>query len=283
MGSLKIGVALWSLGNPGTFPEWEKLLDVAAATGVKSVQPWSVDEKKWDVVCALDPDRCATPRQRTEVRKACEKRGLAISGFCAQLAGPHELGGFGDTDAELPARVEKTIKALRFAAELGSPIVTTHIGPIPEDPADPVYGRFVKSIATVMKDAEKSGGIFALETGQESAACLKRFIEDVGSKNLKVNFDPANMLDRGVVEGVKILGPLIVHTHAKDRHPKTGKPTVGEGAVPWKEYIAELKKIGYDGWYALEDESAGHALEHKTGEHSISESIEIGRKFLEGF
>ncbi len=283
MGSLKLGVALWSLGNPGTFPEWEKLLDAAASTGVKAVQPWSVDEKKWNVVCALDPDRCATPRQRTEVRKACEKRGLAISAFCAQLAGPHELGGFGDSDAELGFRVEKTIKALRMAAEIGSPIVTTHIGPIPESSEDPVYGRFVKSIATVMKDAERSGGIFALETGQESAQCLKRFIEDVGSKNLKVNYDPANMLGKGVVEGVEILAPYIVHTHAKDKHPKTGKPTVGQGDVPWTEYLAALKKIGYDGWYAIEDESGGHGLEHKTGEYSVLESVTIGRKFLEQF
>jgi len=283
MGNLKIGVALWSLGNPPTFPEFEKLLDVTASTGVKAVQPWCVDEKKWKVVCALDPDRCATPKQRADVRKACEKRGLEISGFCAQLAGPKELGGFGDDDAEIKSRVDKTIKALRLAVDVGAPIVTTHIGPIPEDTKDPVYGRFVKNVAAVMKDADKYGGIFALETGQESAACLKRFIEDVGAKNLKVNYDPANMLHRGTVEGVKILADLIVHTHAKDKHPQTGKPTVGQGAVPWDEYLGELKKIGYKGWYAIEDESEGHGLEIPTGEGSVYQSIVSGRKFLEKY
>jgi L-ribulose-5-phosphate 3-epimerase len=273
VGNLKIGVALWSLGNPGTMPEWEKLLDVAASTGVKSVQPWSVDEKKWNVVCALDPDRCATPPQRAAVRKACEKRGLQISGFCAQLAGPKTLGGFGEEDAGLPGRLEKTIRALRFAAEVGAPIVTTHIGPIPEDRNNPGYARFLKSVATVMKDAEKSGGIFALETGQESAAGLKQFIEDIGSPNLKVNYDPANMLKHGTVEGVSVLAPYIVHTHAKDKHPETGKPTVGQGSVPWKDYLAALNKIGYQGWYALEDESGEDAIE----------SVTTGRKFLEQF
>lgn len=274
MGSLKIGVALWSLGNPPTMPEFEAVLDKAVAAGVKAVQPWCVDEKKWSVTCALDPDRCATPKQRADVRKACEKRGLAISGFCAQLAGPKTLGGFGEEDAGLPGRIEKTIKALRFAAEVGSPIVTTHIGPVPEDRSTPAYARFIKSVASVMKDAEKSGGIFALETGQESAAGLKAFIEDIGSPNLKVNYDPANMLKHGPVEGVAILAPYIVHTHAKDKHPETGKPTVGQGAVPWDDYIAALKKIGYDGWYALEDES---------GDHDILASITTGRKFLEKY
>ncbi|HYF50116.1 MAG TPA: sugar phosphate isomerase/epimerase family protein [Planctomycetota bacterium] len=274
MGSLKISVALWSLGTPPTMPEWEKVLDTAASTGVKAVQPWCVDEKKWNLVCAIDPDRCVTAAQRSEIRKACEKRGLAISGFCAQLAGPKTLGGFGEEDAGLPARIEKTKKALRLAAEVGSPIVTTHIGPIPEDRKAPAYARFVKTVGEVMRDAERSGGIFALETGQESAAGLKQFIEDVGSPNLKVNYDPANMLKHGPVEGVSILAKYIVHTHAKDKHPETGKPTVGQGAVPWKDYIAALKKIGYDGWYALEDES---------NDPDVVESITTGRKFLEQF
>jgi len=42
-----------------------------------------------------------------------------------------------------------------------------------------------------------------------------------------VNYDPANMLRHGVVEGVKTLGPWIVHTHAKDHNPETQKATVG--------------------------------------------------------
>src|SRR5437773_337129 len=132
MGSLKIGVALWSLGNAATFEEFEALLDTAALIGVKAVQPWCVDVKKWNLNCVLDPDRCATPPQRAKVRKACAQRGLAISGFCAQVSGPKTLGGFGENDDGLEARLEKTRRALRLAVEIGAPIVTTHIGPIPE-------------------------------------------------------------------------------------------------------------------------------------------------------
>lgn len=274
MGSLKIGVALWSLGPTPTFTEYEHMLDKAAAIGVKAVQPWSVDEKKWNLVCALDPDRCATPAQRSSVRKAAERRGLTISAFCAQLAGPKTLGGFGEEDAGLEVRLEKTRRALRFAADAGSPIVTTHIGPIPHDRESAGYARFLKSVISVMKVAEKCGAIFALETGQESAAGLKQFIDDVGSPNLKVNYDPANMLEHGPVEGVKILAGYIVHTHAKDKHPETGKPTVGQGSVPWTEYIAALKSIGYDGWYAIEDES---------GDAEVELSVKTGREFLEKF
>jgi L-ribulose-5-phosphate 3-epimerase len=274
MSSLKIGVALWSLGPSSTFAEFERLLDKAAEIGVKAVQPWCVDEKKWNLVCALDPDRCATPPQRASVRKACEKRGLAISAFCAQVAGPKTLGGFGEEDGGLEFRLEKTRRAIRLAVDIGSPIVTTHIGPIPHDRESSSYARFLKSVIAVMKDAEKCHGTFALETGQESAEGLKQFIEDVGSPNLKVNFDPANMVDLDPVGSVKVLAPYIVHTHAKDKHPETGKPTVGQGAVPWKEYIAALKEIGYQGWYAIEDES---------NDPEVEESVRTGKKFLEQF
>jgi sugar phosphate isomerase/epimerase len=88
-----------------------------------------------------------------------------------------------------------------------------------------------------------------------------------------VNYDPANMLRHGVVEGVKTLGPWIVHTHAKDHNPETQKATVGEGLVPWGEYIATLRFIGYGGWYALEDE---------TGKDVI-DSLKRGGAFLERY
>ncbi|HEY3323383.1 MAG TPA: sugar phosphate isomerase/epimerase family protein [Planctomycetota bacterium] len=272
MAKLKIGVALWSLGQTRDFAAFERSLDKAASLGVTGVQPWCVDEPKWDLVCALDPDRCTTALQRREVRRACEKRGRTISAFCAQLAGPKTLGGFGETDANLGARLAKTRRALQMAAEIGSPIVTTHIGPIPENPNDAEYARFIDSVRSVMKDAEKSGGIFALETGQESAQCLKQFIDNVGSPNLKVNFDPANMIHRDPVGSVAVLAKYIVHTHAKDKHPETGKPTVGKGSVPWKEYLAALEAINYQGWFALEDESC---------DENVAESIRFGREFLE--
>jgi len=272
MGSLKVGLALWSLGKAATWNEFEALLDVAADTGVKGVQLWAVDGQS---PCALDPERCATPPQRQKVRKACAQRGLQLTALCAQQHGPATMGGFGEDDAGLDARLEKTKKVLRMAVDMDAPIITTHVGPIPADTNSSQYARYLKSLIAVLKDAEKCGGLLALESGQEKAAQLKQLIEDVGSPNLKVNFDPANMLDHeGVVESAEILAPYIVHTHAKDKHATTGRPTVGQGRVPWTEYIAVLKKNQYEGWYAIEDES---------GNPNVKDSIVIGRKFLEKF
>ncbi len=272
MPHLKISVALWSLGVPETMAAFEKNLDQAASVGVKAVQPWIVDEPAWKMICSLDPDRCTTAEQRSAARKACEQRGLEISGFCSQLKGPKTLGGFGEPEG-LEGRIKKTKKALQLAVDIGSPIVTTHIGPIPSDTTSETYERLKRSIGEIATAAEKCGALFALETGEEKAEVMKSFIEDIGSPNLKVNYDPANMLRQNQsAEGVPILADYIVHTHAKDKHPETGKPTVGQGAVPWAAYLAALQKIGYQGWYAIEDES---------NSPNVLESIRTGVAFLE--
>jgi sugar phosphate isomerase/epimerase len=50
-------------------------------------------------------------------------------------------------------------------------------------------------------------------------------------------------------------------------------PQLGEGLVPWDEYIATLRAFGYGGWYALEDE---------TGKDVI-DSLKRGGAFLERY
>ena len=271
MGSLKISCALWSISCGSSEDELDKALATAKEVGVGAVQPWCVDVPKWDLVCVLDPDRC-TGGGREEWLRRINGHGLEISGFCAQLTGEKTFGGFGERDG-IEGRIAKTQEALRLAADMGSPVVTTHVGVIPEDRDCEDYRTFVESVGAVARAGEECEGLFALETGQESAEVLKRFIEDVGSDALKVNYDPANMLKWGTVEGLGVLKDYIVHTHAKDRHPETGRPTVGQGAVPWDEYIAALRETGYDGWYALEDESG----------EDVVESLTAGRAFLEKY
>ena len=270
MSSLKIGVALWSFGPTATEEQLAQRLDTAAELGLKGVQPWCVDFGP-DYVCVLDPERC-TGAKREAARQMIESRGLTATGFCAQLAGPSGLGGLNDEDG-LDERVTKTKKSLELAVDLGGPLVTTHPGAIPADRADRKYQILLRAIGEIATHAERVGAFFCIETGQEAAETLRQFIEDIGSPGLKVNYDPANMLRWGTVEGVPVLAPWIVHTHAKDRDPETGCPTVGKGAVPWDEYLAALRAIGYDGWFALEDESG----------QDVVASIKAGKEFLERY
>jgi len=276
MAKLKIGLALWSLGSMATEDQLKQRLSTAVEIGVKSVQMWCVDNGPASP-CVLDPDRCKGAKRKTML-ELVHSYGLAISGFCAQLEGPSTPGhgwpgsALGDP-RDLKERVEKTKKSLKLAADLSSPVVTTHPGEIPADKSSTAYKVMKKSCVEIGRYGEDVGGIFCIETGQETAQALRSFVEDVGSKGLQINYDPANMLRHGVVEGVKVLAPWIVHTHAKDHDPKTQRATVGEGAVPWDAYIAALRSIGYDGWYALEDESG----------KDVINSLKRGRAFLERY
>ena len=270
---LRIGLALWSLGLTPDLKTLEEHLRIASEIGVEGVQLWCVDYGP-SSPCVLDPDRCDS-KLRSEVKGLVESYGLKITGFCAQLSSPRGLGGFDDEEG-LEKRVEKTKKALELAVEMGSPIVTAHPGAIPEDRQNPRYRVIRRSLAEIAEYGEEVGGVFCIETGMEPAHVLRSFLEDVGSPGLKVNYDPANMLRFGVeevVKGVKTLGNFIAHTHAKDYNPETRRATVGEGLVPWDDYIAALREIGYRGWFAIEDETG----------IDVIESIKKGKAFLERY
>jgi sugar phosphate isomerase/epimerase len=248
MNTDKIGVALWSLGPTPDEAALRRSLETTAEIGLKGVQPWCVGDN-----CVLDPDRCPKEK-RAEMKKIIESYGLGISGFCAQLSGPTRFGGLDEEDG-IRERIEKTKSSLELAADMGAPVVTTHPGRIPEDTNDPIYQILLRAITEIAKHGEQVGGIFCIETGQESAEVLKAFMERVNSPGLRANYDPANMLRHGAVEGVKTLAPWIVHTHAKDNDPVTHKATLGQGAVPWDPYLQALKEINYEGWFAIEDET----------------------------
>lgn len=275
MGTLKIGLTLWSLGETPDLASLRAQFEIAARVGCKSVQPWCVDYGK-DKPCILDPDR-ADKNVRSEVRKMADDLGLSFSGFCAQLMGAKTFGGLEEEEG-LAERVEKTKKSMTLAAELGGPVVTTHIGLMPEDTTAPAYQTLLKSCGEIARHSETVGAVFAMETGQEPPDVLLKFIDTLGSPGLGINYDPCNLLRfgsrEGTIDGVKLLGKHIVHTHGKDWNPDTKRATCGLGGVPWKEYIDALKDVGYTGWFAIEDE---------TGTGSIEASIQESFDFLAQF
>ncbi|RLF14239.1 MAG: hypothetical protein DRJ66_06415 [Thermoprotei archaeon] len=268
----RIGVTIWSLGTTKSEKELRKQLEIAQEIGVEGVQLWCVDYGP-DVPCLLDPDRCGKEERRRIRHLIVDVYGLEITGCCAQLSGTKGIGGLDDPEG-LDKRIEKTKKALELAVDIEAPIVTTHPGVIPEDKSDPRYNVIFNSITEIGKYAERLGAYFCIETGLERPIILKEFIEEIGSEGVKVNYDPANLLKYGkeeVVNGVKILGKLIVHTHAKDYNPETKRATVGEGLVPWSDYLKALKEVGYNGWLAIEDETG----------IDVVNSIKKGKRFLE--
>jgi sugar phosphate isomerase/epimerase len=59
-------------------------------------------------------------------------------------------------------------------------------------------------------------------------------------------------------EGVRVLGPYVVHTHAKDAlvhdDGRAQEVPLGDGWIDWPRYVGLLREAGFDGYFAIERE-----------------------------
>ncbi len=167
-------------------------------------------------------------------------------------------------------REARTYAVSDFAAALGVPGIATHIGFVPDDPSDPAYETILELVRRVCDHAAGHGQTFALETGQETAPVLAEFIRKADRENLRINFDPANMILYGTGDPIEALGVVASHVetvHAKDGDwpPKDvagllgAERPLGEGSVGMERFLAKLKEVGYKGTLHIEREgAAGH-------------------------
>jgi len=250
---LAIGVCSWSL-QVKSIPELQRFL---ARLGVNTVQ----------IACG-DPHHAAWD-EGDHLPEAARAARFEMTG--AMLGFPGEdyttpqtiqkSGGFGNP-ATRAERLERLVWALDRTRTLGLADLMLHAGFLPE-PGDPDRKPFLDTLGKVSALAQARGVTVAFETGQETADLLRRTLDELKCANLKVNFDPANMLlyDKGdPLRAVEILGPDIRSVHVKDAN----RPTVpgqwgeevplGQGQVNIKAFIQTLKKVGYRGALCIERE-----------------------------
>jgi len=270
-------------------------LKVAKDLGADGVQIYAVSGE-------MSPENL-TSSDRKELKNYIASLGLEISALCGDLGGH----GFQDRTAN-PEKIEKSKRILDLAVELGTPIVTTHIGMIPDDPATQVYEDMQKACEELGIYAKSLDAYFAIETGPEPSARLKAFLDSLSTNGVSVNFDPANMVmvtGDDPVEGVKLLKDYIVHTHVKDGiqykpvdardvygalgygggmdHEQISKMVtegeffrevpLGEGTVDFAAYFAALQAIDYKGYLTIEREVGTNPV------HDIGLAI----KFIQAF
>lgn len=211
--------------------------------------------------------------KRKEFLDLVKSNGLVISALCGDLGG----GGFIHKDLN-EARVEKSKRILDLAKELETDIVTTHIGVVPSDPNHDRYKIMQEACHELAEYADSIDAHFAVETGPETSAVLKGFLDSLNSTGVGVNLDPANLVmvtGDDPVGAVHNLKKYIVHTHAKDgkqiffRDPEIVygikkdvivtddsfiEVPLGEGSVNWPNYLVALEEIGYNGFLTIERE-----------------------------
>lgn len=184
-------------------------------------------------------------------------------------------------------RLARTLEVSDFARELEVPGIATHVGFVPEDNRDEDYIVVLDMVRKVCDHAAKNGQTFALETGQEKADTLLDFFLEVNRENLRINFDPANMILYGTGDPIAALDVLqqhVVTVHCKDGDwPPKGVPgalgteqPLGQGAVGMERFIAKLKQIHYKGPLCIEREA--HDKEQR--KRDIAAAVPLLRKLV---
>lgn len=257
----------------GIISDWLRLpfresMEKCANLGADGVQIYAVEGE-------MAPENM-TASLIAEKRSIIEANGLVVSALCGDLGGH----GFARRE-ENPAKIERSKRIVDLALELGSNVVTTHIGVVPEEKND-TYKILQEACSQLAEYAHQNGAYFAIETGPEPALRLKEFLDGLSSRGVAVNLDPANLVmvtDDDPAQAVYTLKDYIVHTHAKDgillrkTDPKViydffaeggigdlrleeyfREVPLGQGKVDFDAYLKALHEIGYTGFLTIERE-----------------------------
>jgi L-ribulose-5-phosphate 3-epimerase len=250
---LAIGVCSWSLQVKSV----RELSGLLGRLGIDVVQ----------IACG-DPHHAAWD-EGDALPAAAKQAGFRMTGAMLGFPGEdyttpstiRQTGGFGNP-ATRAERLERFAWALDRTRDLGLTELMLHAGFLPEL-SDADRKPFLDTLGKVSALAAAKGITVAFETGQETADLLRRTLDELKCSNLKVNFDPANMLlyDKGdPIRAVEILGPDIRSVHVKDAHrPKVAgewgeEVPLGQGSVDIGKFVQTLKKVGYRGALCIERE-----------------------------
>ena len=224
--------------------------------------------------CQLGVGPEATTRENANYVLECVKEtGVTISSVWAGWSAPGEWNfSMGpETLGLVPTayrakRFEEMLKASEFTEMIGVPNMITHVGFLPENMNDPLFSGTVGVLRRLCSVMKERGQFFLFETGQETPVTLLRTIEAIGTGNLGVNLDTANLILYGKanpVDALDVIGKYVRDTHCKDGlYPTCGSELgkevrMGDGKVDFYGVIKGLHELGYQGPLTIEREILG--------------------------
>ncbi len=206
---------------------------------------------------------------------------IAVLGCYLNLANPNE--------ESLQKIRSRYLAHIRFASLLGAGVVGTETGAVNEaykfeerNHSEEALEIFIRNLRPVVEYAEKMGVIFAIEPVFKHIVCnpqrARRVLDEIGSPNLQIIFDPVNLLDIGnyrnreqiLHEAVETLGKDIAVVHIKDfivENEELVSVAAGTGEMDYTEIIRFIKKE--------------KPYIHTTLENTVPENAEAARKYIQ--
>jgi len=170
----------------------------------------------------------------------------------------------GHSDLTTREGLEHGVKAVRWAAAYGMPVVNTAVGG--HESADENEAAFLEHVGELADAAEESGVVVALEIHGDimaSSDVTIPLIDKIGRDSIKVNYDTANVefySGGRAVEDLPKITSRLAHVHLKDTAGGKGNwdfPAVGDGTVDFRRVLDILREAGYSGPYSVEIEFKG--------------------------
>lgn len=266
--ALEIGLMFWSTGDP------EADLCSLRNFGVAAGQLGISGEVDLDAVA---PKWCRTLAEQQDI--ALTTAVCAYSGEdYSDLEAVRQTVGF-TPGSTREVRLARTRRVAEMAASLGIGSIGCHIGFVPEDRTDPTYLQLCLAVRDLCDFMAQRELTFALETGQERAEALLHFIGDVARPNLKVNFDPANLILYGMgdpIQSLQTVSRHVVSIHCKDAVPPAepgalGREVkLGSGQVDFPAFLHMLRDSGYQGILSIEREEPDREVRRTDITHAVS-------------
>ena len=179
-----------------------------------------------DVPCTAS---ALTPGYASYLKHVFAQNGIDIAVLGNYLNLMHPEEGY------IREAMELYLAHIRFASLLGCGMVGTETGApnaayrfCPECREEKTLSLFIKRLTPIVRYAEQFGVIFAIEIVARhsvyDAKTCRRVLDEIGSPNLQVLFDPVNMLDLDNVdrreevfaEAIELLGKDVAMVHLKD-------------------------------------------------------------------
>ncbi|WP_127534100.1 sugar phosphate isomerase/epimerase family protein [Paenibacillus kobensis] len=264
--------SVFTVATPDLTPS--QLLAAAREAGIDAIE-WRCtnvpEHVRNDAPSFWSNNRCTLDPSMSDEALAALRQETEASGLQALAVVPYLACG----------DLEATERIMSIASKLNAPNI--RIG-VPGYNGSRPYHELLQEARAYIREAEKLARQYGVKglvethhvTIAPSASLARQLVDGCDPDSIGVLYDPGNLVHEGFENykmGMELLGPYLAHVHVKNAGwaPVNAESAdgaagpldpvawscrwrpVADGVVPWKRVLADLKAVGYNGAFGIED------------------------------